>query len=71
MNSQNEMKEMRASNNNDEVNLLQNEEQELINGGDATTNCQKGYSKNWLGTSCECGYKEDVIDVDSPEAIEP
>lgn len=73
MTDHNEMMEMRAGNNNDEINLLNNEEQEQISGGDTETSCQKGYSSGGLltGTKCECGYKETIIEAPSVDAVEP
>ncbi len=69
MSERKEMEVMRMREMKD-LDILNPAEQDEVLGGDTETQCQKGYS-TFLWTSCECGYKETVVDEndngDEPE----
>lgn len=50
--------------NKEDLNLLNPEEMENVEGGDIQ--CNKGYSSNILGTDCECGYKNTDDEEEAP-----
>lgn len=54
----------------EDIDILNPNEQDEILGGGTETQCQKGYS-TFLGTSCECGYKEIVTDDNGSGSEEP